>query len=185
MRVIPYSAALGLALALAGCLVTKPAAADVSGWMFVGSGAAVLRDEATSATLEPTLAVDIGMGAPPSRKIVIGALARVQPFFGQGVDLGLVVRAATRGFVQGDWGGAVDLGGYQRWWGIGSTGGLATLQVGAPLGFTFGLSAAVGSSDAQTYSAFAGIDFARLTIYRRAGTNWWRNAYPSPRPTDR
>ena len=86
------------------------------------------------------------------------------------------------GFVNGDWGGGVDLGGYQRWWGTGSTGLQGALVLGAPWGITMSVGAGAGTNDARHYSATLGIDFARLTVYRRSGDSWWKNPFPAYRP---
>ena len=103
-------------------LLPRIAQADVSSWLFIGGGPSW-----TSGGVDPTernlmFQLDAGMGTPPRDTIIFGGLGRMQTHFGQGTDLGLFLRVATHGFVNGDWGAAIDLGGYQRWWGIGSTG---------------------------------------------------------------
>ena len=70
----------------------------------------------------PMLQLDAGMGTSPARPFVFGGLFRVAPNFGFGTDLSLLARATSRNFVNGGWGGAIDLGAYARFWGEGSTG---------------------------------------------------------------
>ena len=161
------------------------AGADVSSWLFVGGGPSWLR-QGSDAELElaPSLQIQTGMGTPPSRTIVLGGLGTMQTHFGHGTDLGLALRIATHGFVNGDWGAALDLGGYQRWWGEGSTGGTAALVLGAPWGITLGLNGSMGTNDHLGYSGVLGIDLARLTVYRRSGQSWLKNPFPAYRPKD-
>lgn len=116
--------------------------------------------------------------------MVVGALARVTPYLGHGTDLALVARAASRGFVTGDWGLALDAGPYGRWWGAESSGFTGALQLGAPYGLTLGLNASVGSNEQRTFGAVIGVDLLRLTVYRLGGQNWWSNPRPAWRPDE-
>jgi hypothetical protein len=172
-------------MAVALAVVAKPCAADVSSWLFVGGGASSLDQASEDATTQPLLQIETGMGSPPGGALIVGGLGRLQTHFGAGTDLGLALRVATHGFANGDWGGAVDLGGYQRWWGKGSTGGAGALVLGAPWGLTLNLGAHLGTDDARGFTAALGIDFARLTVYRRSGENWWKNTFPAYRPGER
>jgi hypothetical protein len=103
-----------------------------------------------------------------------------QPIFGEGTDLALLFRGATRGFVQGGFGFAIDAGGYERFWGQKSAGGLGSLVLGAPWGVTLSASAGMGTHDTRFATLTLGLDFARLTVYRTSGTNW----FPNPHATD-
>jgi hypothetical protein len=91
--------------------------------------------------------------------------------------LALLVRGATGGFVQGRWGFAIDAGGYERFWEEGSQGGLAALALGAPWGVTLSASGGIGTNDHRFASVTLGLDFARLTVYRSSGTNWFMNPF--------
>jgi hypothetical protein len=82
--------------------------------------------------------------------------------------------------VQGQWGFALDLGGYERFWGAGSEGALGSLSLGAPWGLVLSTSAGLGTSDTRFASVTLGVDFARLTVYRLSGTSW----FPNPFATD-
>jgi hypothetical protein len=122
-----------------------------------------------------------GLGMPPDHAVVLGGLVRMQTRFGDGSDLGLYVRTATRGYVQGGWGAALDLGGHERLWGATGPGVGGALSLGAPWGITLNLDAAYGPERVRTYAAVVGVDFARFTVYRGSGLSWWSNPFPSPR----
>lgn len=173
---------LGVASAL--LLTARGARADVSSWAFVGGGVSQLQQNGLPRTLMPSMRLQIGLGTPPSNPIVLGGLFSLEPNFGYGSDLALLLRGASRGYVNGDFGLALDLGPYERFWGQDSVGGEATLWLGAPWGVALGLNASVGSHDARGVSAILGVDFARLTVYRNTGTNWFLNPFPAYRPKD-
>jgi hypothetical protein len=174
------------ALSAFGFVVVLPrvARADVSSWLFLGPGVSSTQEGKADPKRQPTLVLDTGIGTPPSGIIAVGALFHFQPHFGRGSDLGLMMRTATRGFVNGGWGAAIDLGGYQRWWGIGSSGGMGQLALGAPWGITLEVGGGIGTNDSRHMSAVIGIDLARLTVYRRTGESWWLNPFPAYRPEE-
>lgn len=149
-----------------------PARADVSSWMYTGLGPGFLRDDRQRLSLQ----IDAGLGTPPAT-LVFGGVFRAQPYFRSGTDLALLARVATRGYVQGGFGLALDAGGYERFWGEHSQGGLFALNLGAPWGITLSGSGGFGSNDERFASVTLGIDFARLTVYRTSGTNWFSNPF--------
>lgn len=155
----------------------SPARADVSSWLFVGGGPAWHRQDG-ELLLAPSLELESGFGTTPAAPVVLGWLADSQTHFGYGTDLGLSARLATRGFVTGGWGAALDLGGYARFWGTESFGAQGALVLGAPWGITLNLNAARGTADATTFSAVLGIDLLRLTVYRTTGQGWFPNPMP-------
>lgn len=163
----------------------QPALADVTSWFFAGGGPSWLSQEKREYQLEPTMQLDLGLGTPPSGDVVVGVLARSSTYFGRGTDFGLAVRGATGGFSRGDWGLALDVGAYERWWGTESSGPMTSLQLGAPYGLQLSLNGSFGSDDHRTYGAVLGIDFLRLTVYRLSGEQWWPNPRPAWRPEDR
>jgi hypothetical protein len=170
---------------LAAALSPATARADVSSWLFIGPGASHLERRDASAGVQRFLfQLDTGLGTPPADPVVVGGLFRMQTHFSEGTDLALLVRTASRGFVNGDWGGALDLGGYQRFWAEGSSGFTGSLALGAPWGVTLSVGGSLGTNDARTFSAVLGIDFARLTVYRRTGDQWWKNPFPAYRPEE-
>jgi hypothetical protein len=93
-----------------------------------------------------------------------------------------LLRVASQGFVTGNFGVAFDAGPYQRFWGEGSTGGHAAVVLGGPWGLTLQAFGGVGSRDARHYGLTMGVDFARLTVYRLSGQNWFPNPHPAYRP---
>jgi len=172
----------GCALAL--LCMARPARADVSSWVYAGGGVSQLAQNALPSTTVASMRVHFGMGTDPSNRLVFGGLFSWEPHFGYGSDISQSLRIATRGYVNGGLGLALDLGPYERFWGEGSVGGAGTLWLGAPWGVTLGVGASVGSHDARSFSAIIGIDFARLTVYRNSGTNMFLNPFPAYRPKD-
>jgi hypothetical protein len=168
---------------LAAGLTPAVARADVSSWLYTGAGPSWVDDGRGSTDPQLSLQIDTGLGSPPSEPVIVGGLARFMPHFGRGTDLGLLLRIATGGYQRGNWGGALDLGGYQRFWGVGSTGFMGTLSLGAPFGVTLDVLAAAGTNEAKSFGGTLGIDFARLTIYRESGLNWWTNPFPAVKET--
>src|SRR6185369_4753299 len=132
MKIIISLLASCAALACAG-----PARADVSSWAYVGSGASAFEQQGIGKLkVDPTLAIEAGIGSAPSHRIVVGGMVKFQTFFGNGTDLGAALRVATQSFVLGRFGLALDVGPYRRFWGEGSSGGQAALVLGAPWGIT-------------------------------------------------
>jgi hypothetical protein len=169
------SALAGAGVALS---VASVASADVSSWLFVGTGPALVRQDEPDHDPRWSLQLETGIGTPPQDSVIFGGLGRTQTIFGRGTDLALLMRTASHGFVNGDWGGAIDVGPYRRFWGSGSTGVAGSLVLGAPWGLALNLGGSLGSHDGQSFSATLGVDFARLTVYRRAGQNLWVNPFP-------
>lgn len=173
---------LPAALVVAALTWSAPARADVSSWASVEAGPTWFKldkDKRTAASLQ----MEAGIGLPPSL-ITVGGLFHVETHFNLGTDLGLLSRFATRGFVLGDWGVALDLGGYERFWGRGSAGGLGKLVLGAPWGLELSAGGGIGTNDARHFGVTLGIDFARLTIFRTIGEKWFPNPYPAYRKTE-
>ncbi len=163
---------LGAALPL---LSTGAARADVSSWIYSGLGTGVLDTDSRDRG-RLVLELETGLGTPPAG-LVFGGVFRTQTFFKEGTDLALLLRGASRGYVQGGWGLAVDAGAYQRFWGVKSTGPTAALGLGAPWGITLRASGGFGTNDERFFVATLGLDFARLTVYRTHGTNWFLNPF--------
>jgi hypothetical protein len=141
----------------------------------------MLSTPAVREDLAPTFMLDTGMGSSPSGLVSVGVLCRFHTRFGDGTDLGLLLRTATRGFVQGDFGVALDLGGYARAWGNSHLGLAGDIALGAPWGITLTLGGTSGPDEVRSYSGVLGLDLARFTIYRSTGTGWWPNPFPTPR----
>jgi hypothetical protein len=175
------SSRIAFLAAVTVALSAVPARADVSSWLFAGGGASALYRPHLSGDTAAAMQFDAGMGSSPAAAIAVGGLVRMQTRIGDGSDFGLFVRTATGGFVRGNWGGAIDLGGYERWWGPASAPGYAgSLVLGGPWGLTLSLNAARDTKDANTFTAVFGIDLARLSVYRTSGLGWMPNPFPTP-----
>lgn len=176
-------------LSVSAFAFAAPARADASAWAFVGGGALIWKYRATDAAgvnvandfqTSPTMTFDVGVGTTPDAPVIIGAFGRIQPIFGSGTDLALLARGATRGFQGGGWGAAIDAGAYLRTWGAnGSQGFTGALTLGMPLGFQLSVQGMWGSNDARGFGAVAGIDFLRLTVYRKVLLDRWENPAPA------
>ena len=173
-------------MALTG--LARPARADVSGWASVTSGPTWL-DEGTEQSwveskgfeLVPALSMETGMGSSPANAFIGGGLLHMQTNFGRGTDLGVLGRVATQGFVLGRWGAALDLGGYARFWGVHSQGALGVLSLGAPWGLTLAATGGFGTNEARQFGVLLGVDFARMTVFRQSGEDWFPNPFPAYR----
>lgn len=151
--------------------------ADVSSWAYVGGGAGNLsfgspgQDTVTPAALQ----VDAGFGIAPTNPLVVGFAAKTLTFFEHGTDLGLALRLTTPGYSLGDWGLALDLGATQRFWGQTTTLASTSLSFGLPWGLNLAATAGSDFGDNRSVVLTVGIDWARLTVHRTAGSDWWRN----------
>jgi hypothetical protein len=169
---------LQIMLLLAGLAWAPAAAAQATSWLYVGGGAGVVEQEERET--RSTVQLDTGLGTSAAHPLVVGGLFRVQSYLGAGADLGVAARLVTRGFAIGGFGGGIDAGVYQRWWGTESTGFAGNLVLGAPWGITLLGGASVGSGDQRVYFASLGIDLARLTVHRHTGLDWFANPMRSP-----
>ncbi|EYF00316.1 Hypothetical protein CAP_0928 [Chondromyces apiculatus DSM 436] len=122
---------------------------------------------------------DIGVGTSPDGRFIGGGLVRMTTTFEVGSEFALMARGATWGYQAGGFGLALDAGAYMRLWEGGSGGFAGAVNLGAPLGFTLTILGTVGSNDANSIGAVAGLDLLRLTLHRQAFTNWWPNPAPS------
>src|SRR5437870_10249328 len=145
-------------------LCAERARADVSSWAYVGSGVSSIKQQDLKLKVDPSLAIETGIGTPLTHPFVLGGMFKLKGLIGDGADLALALRFTTRGFVTGRFGLALDAGPYQRFWGAGSSGGQAALVLGAPWGITLSVGGGMGSHDAREYGATLGLDFARLTV---------------------
>jgi hypothetical protein len=149
--------------------------------MLVGGGLAnVPEPRANAMQTLGTLQLDAGFGSDPNKDWVVGGMLRTLTFFDAGTDLSLLLRTSTGGFARGDWGLALDVGPYQRWWGPDQTGLQVSLNGGGPWGLTLG---ATGGFDRENQSVVftLGFDWARATAHRQSGQTWWTN-YVLPLP---
>ncbi len=184
-RLMPHSPSLIAAAAAAmASLAASAARADVASWVYVGGGATQLQMTGQAKRTQAALQIDAGFGSNPNDSVVFGGVLRTFTQFDAGTDWVIAQRTTSGGFSRGDWGLALDLGGYQRWWGAGSTGFMGTLWAGGPWGLQLGATAAIGTEKARTFGLTLGIDWARATAHRHSGQSWWRN-YVLPLDRDR
>jgi hypothetical protein len=152
--------------------------AQASSWLFVGGGAGVIEREEKES--HGALQVDAGLGTNATHPVVVGALFRLQNYFGAGADVGILSRFVSSGFARGGFGGGLDAGVYQRWWGTDSSGFAGNLVLGAPWGITLLAGGSMGTNDQRSYFASLGIDLARLTVHRHTGLGWFPNPMRAP-----
>jgi len=165
-------------LPLSWCFVSSAAQAEPAAWLSVTAGPAWLRDHGSDWGENGLLEVSSGLGSSPFQPLVFGGIIRTSTFIGSGTDLSLLARGTTRGYALGDWGGALDLGGYERFWGQASAGFTGSLSLGAPFGIVAALGGQIGTGSTHGLTATLGFDFARLTVFRTSGENWWKNPFP-------
>ena len=184
-RTAPFSGHTAALLALTFLSSIAPnAQADVSSWLTLGAGANKFHGVGFNRDLVPSLRMATGVGTDPSHSWVVGGLLRSDTLFGSGTDLSFSVRLADHGFVNGQWGVAMDAGPIARFWGTNAYGATTALTLGGPWGLEAGLQAAIGSDALETYGCFLAIDLARLTVYRRSGTSYWKNSFPAYRTSE-
>ncbi|HVU01763.1 MAG TPA: hypothetical protein VHE30_08425 [Polyangiaceae bacterium] len=177
---------LAAALGAVGLLLSPGEAhADVASWLFVGGGAGSLSRPGLDPKWAPVLHLDAGMGTSPANPLSVGGLFRLQTRFGDGSDYGLFLRTASGGYNRGDWGAALDLGGYLRPWGDEKPGYAATLSLGAPWGITLNTDFQQGPDSVRAIAFVVGLDLARFTAYRSTGLGWLPNPYPAPAASPR
>lgn len=183
---IRKKAPLVFVLLTSACVVStsRHAHADVSSWLAIQAGAAQIRAFDFEQPTVPTLRLGTGMGTDPAHKWVVGALFQTDTLMGYGTDLSFLLRLADHGYVNGEWGFALDAGPVARFWGQDSYGGAAVFTVGAPWGLQAGINASIGTEELRSVGVFAGIDLARLTVYRRSGKSWWKNTFPAHRTAE-
>lgn len=167
--------ALGIAALSAFCFWSSAASADVSAWTFAGSGPVFLKQANADLDVRPALQFDVGVGTTPDARFIVGGFYRLTTMIGMGTDMSVLLRGATSGFQAGDFGIALDAGGYARFWEPQSYGFTGGLTFGAPLGLTLSLSASIGTNDAMAATAVLGFDFLRLTVFRRTMLEAWPN----------
>jgi len=177
---------LAAAASLAVSAAASPARADASAWVFLGGGAMGWKQSADNGiNTAGTMIIDAGVGTSPDARFIVGGLFRFQPIFPNGgIDLSVLTRFATHGFQAGDWGAALDVGGFARPWGQEAVGFSGSISVGMPLGVTLMLQTELGTAHTISFGAVAGIDLLRLTIYRQTLLNWWQNPSPAWKKTD-
>ncbi len=176
---------IAASLALAALSSASLARADVTSWLALGAGATVERSDVTPDVIDagPNFSASIGVGSSPVPKLIVGGVFRALVNFGLGTDISLSARIATRGFVRGGFGLAVDVGPTYRYWRGGDYGRFplqGVITIGFPAGLQLGLGGHFWSLDNQ-HSALGGfavleIDLLRLTLMRKDNLEqYWPN----------
>jgi hypothetical protein len=168
----------GSLLVVAALACSGTASAQATSWLYVGGGAGVFEGDDEKA--RPVIQVDSGLGTSAKFPVVVGGFFRVQGYVGDGADVGVLARVASRGYALGDFGFGVDLGVVRRWWGENATLFTGDLVLGAPWGLSCTLGTSLGADDQRAYFASLGIDLARLTVHRHTGLEWFANPMRSP-----
>ncbi|MCS6898278.1 MAG: hypothetical protein RMJ98_00730 [Myxococcales bacterium] len=171
-----------LAPALTLLLGSSVAQAEVTSWLFVGGGASRVELTSGSSPLRFHLPANLGVGLQPSLPVIVGIGVKIHPYFGEGLDYGAYLRAATQGYVLGGFGVALDAGGYLRSFDSEASGLMGILNLGIPWGGVISLNYGRSREGEQTLGATVGIDFLRLTVYRLSGEQQWPNVRPAWRP---
>ncbi|MET0591896.1 MAG: hypothetical protein ABW133_04305 [Polyangiaceae bacterium] len=183
--IVRRSLRLGVRVGLAACFgfavtaVAPAVHADPSSWFSLAGGAGLWTENGTRRT-PGALQLELGLGSSPASPVVVGGVFKALMFVGRGTDLALTLRTATGGFVRGDFGVAVDIGGYERFWEVGSQGFLGAVVLGAPYGLQLTAMTEQGTNDLRAYTAVLGIDFLRLTVYRDVSGGYWPNPMRAP-----
>jgi len=164
-------------LAAAMTALAAPAQAEVSSWLAASGGTSILTVNESEVMVRGTMNFDLGVGSTPQGDAIFGGLVRVAPIFDEGTDMAFLVRGCSRGFQTGDWGVAVDLGGYLRLFdpAVPQGGFLGEVILGAPLGFQLALAGHAGTLKSYGGSAVLGLDILKLTVYRQSLLEWWPN----------
>lgn len=160
-------------------VASTPARADVSSWLSVMGGAGSLSRPDVDDATHRAMQLGLGIGTSPERAVVVGPMLKATTYFDLGTDLSLSLRAATGGFVRGGFGLAIDAGGFERYWGDGTSGFGGALVLGAPWGIQASVDWSRGTDTSRAMAAFVGLDLLRLTVYRTSGTTWMPNPYPA------
>ncbi len=156
----------------------ETARADVSSWMYVGGG--MSRVDANDNGNFAALSFDTGLGTPATSSFVWGGVFHGTEHFGHGFDLGGALRLAMGSYVRGDYGLGLDLGSEYRFGDDNGAAGAARLLLGAPWGITGTAGGSWGADDVKIFTFTLGLDFARLTVHRETGLNWFPNPQRSP-----
>lgn len=175
---------------LAFALVSSRARADISSWANASAGPTFIDEGDGELESQAALSLQAGLGTTPANFLSVGGLFHLETHFTRGTDLGILARVATQGYNLGRWGVALDFGGYERFWGARHPGLLGGLVLGAPWGLTLRGEAGYGpnggdgandDNDTRMFGFVLGVDFARLTVFRTVGEDWYPNPFPGYR----
>lgn len=158
--------------------------ADITSWLALGAGGGVQRSDVSgSVDAAPSFSASIGVGSSPAPPVIVGGVFRTLVHFGLGTDISVSARVATRGFVRGGFGLAIDVGPAYRYWRGGDYGRYplqGVITVGLPAGLQVGIGGHFWSLDNanSAMGAFAvlELDLLRLTLMRKDNLEqYWPN----------
>lgn len=175
LKCLAATSASGLSVFL---VAPGEARADVSSWVYVGGG--LSRVDAGGTDDYAALALDSGLGTPATAPVVVGLGFHGTGHFGYGLDLGGALRIAMSSYARGNFGVGLDLGPQYRFGDDDGTRGAARLLLGAPWGVAATVGGSYGKDEVKTFTVTLGLDFARLTVHRETGLNWFPNPERSP-----
>ncbi len=146
--------------------------------MYVGGGMSHV--DASETGDFGALSIDTGIGTPATSSFVWGGVFHGAERFGHGLDLGGALRLAMGSYARGDFGLGLDLGSEYRFGDDNGVAGAARLVLGAPWGISASAGGSYGADEVKVLLFTVGLDFARLTVHRETGLNWFPNPQRSP-----
>ena len=180
---------LAAPLVLASFLGAATARAEPASWLTLGTG--YVRDRTVSyyngANDALVIQGEIGIGTSLVNPVVIGAFAAIRFDLGLDDELKLGARLASRSYMVGDWGWAVDLGVASHLLKPSIFGHFPiepAVNLGIPWGPVLQVGASFADATGQSPAALGGfvvisIDFVRLAAARAHGT---ASFFPDPPP---
>lgn len=161
--------------------VAPSARADVASWAFVGAGYSRVQETRVGEGSDfSALLFNAGFGTSPAAPWVLGGVFQGGANFGFGSEWGGALRVTTGGYSRGTWGLALDVGPQYRVGAHAGVIGSTRLSLGGPWGLVLNGGASYGADEVATFTVALGFDFARLTVHRSSGLDWWPNPFPSP-----
>ena len=83
-------------------------------------------------------------------------------------------------YARGNFGLGLDLGPEYRFGDDNGAAGAARVLFGAPWGITASAGGSYGADEVKLFTVTLGLDFARLTVHRETGLDWFPNPQRSP-----
>lgn len=149
--------------------------------MFVGAGWSRVQETNLGEGSDfSALLFNAGFGTNPAAPWVLGGVLQGGANFGFGSEWGGALRITSGGYSRGTWGLAFDVGPQYRVGEHAGAIGSGRLSVGGPWGLALNAGASYGEDEVATFTVALGVDFARLTVHRTSGLDWFPNPYPSP-----
>lgn len=175
----------GLTAAAFVSTVAPSVRADVASWVFLGAGWSHVQETRVGEGSDySALLFNAGFGTSPAAPWIVGGVFQGGANFGFGSEWGGAFRVTTGGYSRGTWGLAFDVGPQYRVGEHAGAIGSTRLSLGGPWGLVLNGGASYGADEVATFTVALGLDFARLTVHRSSGLNWFPNPFPSPSRED-